>query len=137
MRTFDHIPIKTVRFWAWLDTSVTYMPAIPPLSLKFIAAIYWINGLLGGVATAPVFEPIHIVFVSLMGSLIAIWCAARLLTPTPIMAVIDGWGRLWIGLTFIYIMLALDGPPLLWCFVFTQWAGAFAQLREAYFPKSV
>ena len=136
MRSYDHIPLKTVRFWAWLDTAVTWVPAIPPLSIYFISGLYTMNGLIGGVSTAPVFEPIHLVFVSLMGSLVTIWCLARILFAAPWMAVVDGWGRLWIGATLVWIIFAMDGPPILWMFVFTEWIGAFAQLRVAYFPKA-
>lgn len=135
MRSFDHIPVKTVRFWAWLDSSVTWSLAIPPFSTYFIASLYWMNGLVGGAATAPTFEPIHILFVSLTGSLISVWVLARLLFAAPWMAVVDGWGRLWVGSTMVYILLLMNGPPVLWLFVFTEWIGAFGQLRAAYFSK--
>ena len=135
MRTFDHIPVKTVRFWAWLDTAVTWMPAIPPLSIYFVNGLYAMNGWLGGVAEAPVFEPIHLMFVSLMGSLVTLWCMVRILYTQPWMAAVDGWGRLWVGATLVWIILAMGGPPILWMFVFTEWIGAFAQLRAAYFPQ--
>lgn len=137
MRSFDHIPVKTVRFWAWLDTSVTWMPAIPPLSIYFINGLFWMNGLLGGTAQAPVFEPIHLMFVSLMGSLVTLWCVVRIVYAQSWMAVVDGWGRLWIGATLVWIIVAMGGPPVLWMFVFTEWIGAFAQLRAAYFAKAV
>lgn len=137
MQSFDHIPVKTVRFWAWLDTAVTWMPAIPPLSIYFVNGLFVMNGWLGGVAQAPVFEPIHLMFVSLMGSLVTLWCVVRILYAQPWMAVVDGWGRLWIGATLVWIILAMGGPPILWMFVFTEWIGAFAQLRAAYFTQRV
>lgn len=137
MRQFDHIPVSTVRFWAWLDTAVTWLPAIPPLSIYFISGLYTMNGWIGGVAQAPAFEPIHLVFVSLMGSLVTVWCLARILYAAPWMAVVDGWGRLWVGATLVWFLLAGGLPPILWMFVFTEWIGAFAQLRAAYFPKTV
>ncbi|MES2684682.1 MAG: hypothetical protein V4650_14270 [Pseudomonadota bacterium] len=136
MRQFEHIPVKTVRFWAWLDTAVTWMPAIPPLSMYFVGGLYWMNGLLGGTSEAPAFEAIHLMFVSLMGSLVTLWCVVRILYAQSWMAVVDGWGRLWIGATLVWIVLAMDGPPILWMFVFTEWIGAFAQLRAAYFPRA-
>ncbi len=136
MRRFDHISTKTVRFWAWLDTAVSWLPAIPPLSVHFIGGLYTLNGLMGGVSQAPVFEPIHLVFVSLMGSLVTVWCAARILYAAPWMAVVDGWGRLWVGATLVWFLVINGAPPILWLFVFTEWIGAFAQLRAAYFPKA-
>lgn len=133
---FAHIPAKDVRFWAWLDTSVTWSLALPPMAPKFVGFLYWLNGLIGGTGTAPVFEPVHILFVSITGSLVSIWCIARLLKPEGLLSVIDGWGRLWIGACIVWIILAMGGPPVLWLFVFTEWIGAVAQLRAAYFAKA-
>mgnify|MGYP006138192393 CR=1 FL=1 len=48
------------------------------------------------------------------------------------MAVIDGWGRLYVALVLVWFIVGLDGPPVLWLFVFTEGAGAVAQLRAAY-----
>lgn len=134
MRSFDHIPLTTVRFWAWLDTAVSWMPAVPPLSAFFIGGLYTMNGWIGGVAQAPVFDPIHLVFVSLMGSLVTLWCVVRILYTASWMAVVDGWARLWVGATLVWFLLAEGAPPVLWMFVFTEWIGAFAQLRAAYSP---
>ena len=36
--------------------------------------------------------------------------------------------------SIVWIILAMGGPPVLWLFVFTEWIGALAQLRAAYFP---
>jgi hypothetical protein len=136
MRDFSHIPVKTVRFWAWLDTAVSWMPALPFLSIHFVGGLYWMNGLIGGVAKAPAFEPIHLVFVSLMGSLVTLWCYVRIRHAQGWMSAVDGWGRLWIGATLVWFLLVGDVPPIFWMFVFTEWIGAFAQLRAAYFTKA-
>ena len=132
MRSFDHIPASTVRFWAWVDSGVTWMLALPPMAPKFIGMVFWLNGLLGGSSVAPVFEPIHLTFVCLTGALVSVWVIARLLNPMGLMAVIDGWGRLAVGAILVYVILVLGGPVALWLFVFTEWIGAVAQLRKAY-----
>ena len=131
MRSYDHVPASTVRFWALLDSAVSWTLSLPPLAPYFLKSIYWLNGLLGGVSQPPPFEPIHLLFVSLTGSLVSVWVLARLLHPVGLLAVIDGWARLWVGASLIWIM-ALGGPPVLWLFVVTEWAGALAQLRAAY-----
>jgi len=136
MRDFNHIPASTVRFWAWVDSAVTWSLALPPMAPQFIALIYWLNGLLGGSEVAPDFAPIHLVFVCLTGSLVSVWVIARLLHPAPILAVIDGWGRLWVGALLVWFILGLGAPPALWLFVFTEWIGALAQLRAAYWPRT-
>lgn len=131
----DHIPLATVRFWAWLDTAVSWMPALPPLSATFVGGLYWMNGLVGGSATPPAFDAVHLVFVSLMGSLVSLWCLVRIRYAQGWMAVVDGWGRLWVGATLVWFLLTSAVPPILWLFVFTEWIGAFAQLRAAYFAR--
>lgn len=131
MRSYDHIPARTVRFWAWLDSAVSWSLALPPLAPWFLKGIYALNGLFGGEPQPPPFEPIHLLFVSLTGSLVSVWVLARLLHPVGLLAVIDGWARLWVGASLIWIM-ALGGPPVLWLFVATEWAGGVAQLRAAY-----
>ncbi len=134
---YAHIPPSTVRFWAWLDSSVTWMLALPPLAPKFIAMIFTMNGWMGGASTAPVFEPIHLLFVCLTGALVSTWVVARLLVPLGVLAVIDGWGRLVVGFILIYCLLVLDAPMVLWMFVATEWLGALAQLRAAYWPQKL
>lgn len=131
---FDHIPARTVRFWALLDSAVGGLVALPFGAQLFVGFVYWLNGLLGGTATAPVFEPFQLLFVCLMGALVTVWVAARLLHPTGLMAVIDGWGRSYIALLLVYFILVQDAPVVLWFFVFTEGIGAVAQLRAAYAP---
>ncbi|MEC9365023.1 MAG: hypothetical protein VYC42_17520 [Pseudomonadota bacterium] len=132
MTRYDHVPARTVRFWAWLDSGVTLMLALPPLAPKFIAMLYWANGLIGGTVEAPAFEPIHYLFVYLTGTLVSVWVIARLLHPIGLFAVIDGWGRLYVALALAWVILGMDGPPILWLFVFTEGAGTVGQLRAAY-----
>ncbi|HSW12587.1 MAG TPA: hypothetical protein VLI06_07075 [Solimonas sp.] len=129
---YSHIRPSTVRFWAWLDSAVTVMLALPPLAPKFIAMIYWLNGRIGGVSTPPAFEPIHLLFVCLTGSLVSVWVVARLLHPIGLLAVIDAWARLWVALLLAYMILGMGAPPVLWLFVFTEGAGTAAQLRAAW-----
>ena len=133
---YDHIPARTVRFWAWLDSAVTWMLALPPLAPKFIATLYWLNGLIGGNPVAPAFEPIHLLFVCLTGALVSVWVIARLLHPVGLLAVIDGWARLYVAFVLVWFIVGMDGPSVLWLFVFTEGAGAVAQLRAAYWPRA-
>jgi hypothetical protein len=128
---FDHVPAATVRFWAWVDSGVTWMLAFPPAAKRFISGLYAVNGWLGGSAVPPPFEPIHWLFVSLTGSLVSIWVAIRLLHPIGLMAVVDGFGRIWIVGVLVWFIVVLGAPPVLWLFVLTEGVGGVAQLRAA------
>jgi len=126
------INARTVRFWAWVDSAVTVALALPPLAERFVALLYTVNGWTGGVSEAPTFEPIHLLFVCLLGALVSVWVIARLLRPLPLFGLIDGWGRAWVAAILLWFVCARDAPPVILFFVFTEGAGAVAQLWAGY-----
>lgn len=128
----DRVRRRTVRFWALVDSSVSYPLAIPPLAEHFLSMLYFVNGRLGGSATPPAFSPMALFFVCLCGTLIALWCLARYLKPIGLFALLDGWGRVWVSLLIVYFVTVADGPRVLLVFIVTEMAGAVAQLREVY-----
>lgn len=125
---FAHVSPRTVRFWAMLDSGVLSL-ALPFTAVLFLDAIYWLNGLFGGAATAPEFGALQMFFVNLSGVLVGVWVAARLLMPIGLLAFIDVIGRSAVALLIVWFVLAQDAPPVLWLFVFTEGIGALAQLR--------
>jgi hypothetical protein len=128
----DRVRPGKVRFWAVVDSAVSYPLALPPLAKHFIALLYTINGKLGGEATAPPFSSMQLFFVSLSGSLVAIWCIARYLKPIGLFALIDGWGRAWISALIVWFVAIEGAPRVLLLFVATEMIGAVAQLYEVY-----
>jgi hypothetical protein len=128
----DRVRRRTVRFWAMVDSGVSYPLALPPLAQHFIDVLYAINGKIGGDATAPAFSPMALFFVSLSGSLVAIWCVARYMKPIGLFAFIDGWGRVWISALIVWFVVVEGAPRVLLLFVATEMIGAVAQLREVY-----
>ncbi len=133
----DRVRRKTVRFWALLDTAVSYPLALPPMAEHFLSALYFMNGKLGGDPTVPAFAPMQLFFVSLSGSLVALWCLARYLKPIGLFALLDGWGRVWISLLIVYFVAVENAPRVLLVFIVTEMAGGIAQLREVYRPRTV
>ena len=125
---FDHVSPQTVRFWAFVDTSVIVL-ALPFTAKAFLSLIYWANGLLGHEATVPGFGAIQMFFVNLAGMLVAVWAIARLVHPIGLLAYIDALGRSAVALLIAWYVLSEGAPPILWFFVFTEGAGAVAQLR--------
>jgi len=129
---FEHVPPRTVRFWAWVDSSVTYTLALPFVAPGFLRLLYRINGWMGGAAIVPAFEPIQWFFVCLSGAMVSLWVIVRLLRPLGIFAVIDGYGRIWVSALILYFVILEGAPQVLLLFVGTEMAGAIAQLRIAY-----
>jgi hypothetical protein len=128
----DDVSPKTVRLWAWVDSSVTWTLAIPPMAKVFISTLYRINGWIGGESVAPAFLPVQLFFVSLSGVLISLWVLARLLHPAPVFALLDGWGRVAVSALLIFFVLVAGAPRVLLLFVVTEMAGAIGQLRVVY-----
>ncbi len=131
----DRVRRRKVRFWALVDSSVSYTLALPPLAQHFISLLYYVNGKLGGDAAAPDFTPLQMFFVSLSGSLITLWCVARYLKPIGLFALIDGWGRVWISLLIVWFVVVEGAPRVLLLFIVTEMIGAIAQLHEVYRRK--
>jgi hypothetical protein len=131
----DRVRRRKVRFWALVDSSVSYTLALPPLAEHFISLLYYVNGKLGGDATAPTFSPMQMFFVCLSGSLVALWCVARYLKPIGLFALIDGWGRVWVSLLIVWFVAVEGAPRVLLLFIITEMVGAIAQLYEVYRRK--
>jgi hypothetical protein len=128
----DRVRRKKVRFWALVDSSVSYTLALPPLAEHFISLLYYVNGKLGGGSVAPAFTPLQMFFVCLSGSLISLWCVARYLKPIGLFALIDGWGRVWVSLLIVWFVVVEGAPRVLLLFIATEMLGAVAQLHEVY-----
>jgi hypothetical protein len=133
--SLDRVRRRKVRFWAIVDSSLSYTLALPPLAEHFVSLLYNINGKLGGTADAPSFTPMQLFFVCLSGSLIGLWCIVRYVKPIGIFALIDGWGRVWISLLIVWFVAVEGAPRVLLLFVVTEMLGAVAQLHEVYFRK--
>ena len=128
----NHIAPAQVRFWAWVDSGIILVLAIPPLAGSFLHWLYRVNGWVGGPDTPPDFLPIHLFFVCLSGALVGVWVIARLLNPTGLMALIDGWGRAWVAGLILYFVIVRHAPVILLAFVITEGAGALIQLSLVY-----
>lgn len=117
-----------IRGWAALDLVLCASFAVPPLAVLFVSLLYALNGLLGGVSAAPPFEPVHWLFVCLMGGLGVAWAIARIVQPVRPLGVIDAVARLWVGALIAYFVLARGAPPVLLAFLATELGGALHQL---------
>lgn len=119
---------RIVRGWAVLDLVITALLAVPPLAVVFVNILYALNGHLGGVSARPPFEPVHWLFVCLMGALGVTWAAARILLPMRLLGRVDGIARLWVGALIAYFVFVRGAPPVLLAFLVTELAGALHQL---------
>jgi len=117
-----------IRGWAALDLVLSALFAVPPLAALLLGLLYALNGRLGGVSTAPPFEPVHWLFVCLMGALGVVWAVARLVEPVRRLGLIDVVARLWVAALIAYFVFARGAPTVLVLFLATELGGALHQL---------
>jgi hypothetical protein len=117
-----------IRGWAALDLVLCALFAVPPLAVLLLGLLYALNGRLGGVSTAPPFEPVHWFFVCLMGALGVVWAVARLVEPVRRLGLIDVVARLWVAALIAYFVFARGAPTVLVLFLATELGGALHQL---------
>jgi hypothetical protein len=127
---------QVIRGWAVLDLTVSTLFAVPPLAALLLDFLYSLNGRLGGVSVAPPFEPVHWLFVCLMGGLGVVWAVGRLVEPVRKLGLIDAAARLWVGALIAYFVFARGAPIVLLLFVATELGGALHQLWVLRRPAS-
>ena len=118
---------KVIRGWAVLDLTVSALFALPPLAALLLDVLYSLNGRLGGVSVAPPFEPVHWLFVCLMGGLGVVWAVARIVEPMRRLGLIDAAARLWVAVLIAYFVFVRGAPVVLLLFVATEFGGALHQ----------
>lgn len=118
---------QLTRASGWYDLMVT-AAFVTPWSF---AALYTLFGsvsqaldLPGGL---PTFEPIHMMMVNLMGSIVCVWSVLRIRDPQPIFGRYDAVGRALFATWQIYA-LSQGASPLIGIILFFELAWFFAQI---------
>lgn len=86
-----------------------------------------VHQMLGQFSPLPTFEPLHVLFANLLGSIVVVWAILRIRDPQPIFGLYDAAGR---GLFFtwqLYYLLAMNGTGLVWGFAAFELAFGFVQ----------
>jgi len=97
-----------------------------------------IHRVLGRFAILPDFEPLHILFANLMGSLVILWALLRTRDPRPVFGLYDSFSRLMFLTWEAYYLLVMNGSPIVWFFAFFEiFFGAIEGYGYLYLRKSV
>ncbi|MCU6497632.1 hypothetical protein LPN04_07500 [Rugamonas sp. A1-17] len=116
---------KIVLGSAIYDLIVT-APFATPWSFAFARTqLDGVNQSLGG-AALPAFEPFHVLFACLLGSVVLVWSLLRIGDPQQRFGRFDGAARLLFS-TWMIWTLAVTGAPLLWLFIVPELAFGVAQ----------
>lgn len=100
---------KIVRASAIYDLVVTAAFATP---WSFAIVYYFLNL----ISPEPVFEPTHMLFVNLFGSIVIVWSILRIRDPKPIYGFYDSIGRALFSTWFIYYLVLYSINPVTWIF---------------------
>ncbi len=118
--------LKIVRASAWYDVIATAALATP-----WTFEVFWrvMNQITANLALAPmpIFDPIHVLFANLLGSVVLVWAAVRLWQTKPGYGVFDGIARAFFAMWQV-VALHQGASPLIWPFLAAELAFGAAQL---------
>ena len=107
--------LKIVRASGVYDLLITAPFATPWSFLLVRSHLSDINQHLGG-AALPEFSPFHVLIACLLGSIVSVWSALRVLHPTRRLGRYDGTARFMFSFWMAWT-LWLTGEPVLWLFL--------------------
>ena len=69
---------------------------------------------IGMVYPLPPFEPMHVMFANLLGSVVVIWAFFRIRNPKPALGLFDSISRTLCLTWELYYVIAVHGSPVVW-----------------------
>lgn len=117
--------LRIVRASAIYDVLLTAPFSTPWTFALLHAQLSRINIGLGGSAL-PDFGPFHVMIACLMGSLVLVWSALRILRTEAILGRYDGIARFLFSVWMAWALL-ITGTPLLWLFVIPEFCWGVVQ----------
>ncbi|MGV8934615.1 MAG: hypothetical protein ACOH1I_08330 [Gallionellaceae bacterium] len=71
---------------------------------------------LGAISPLPEFQPLHVFFVNLLGSIVVVWSLLRIWRPEPIYGLFDSCGRALFFSWQVYYLIVWNITPVVWLF---------------------
>lgn len=81
-----------------------------------------------GQGSFPLFEPLHMLFVNLLGGVVIVWSLVRLRSPAAVFGLFDGLTRIFFCTLFLYYLLQWQVSGLVYLFLVPEALWALAQL---------
>ena len=128
MKTFKINYRKLVRISGIYDLIVTFPFALPGLVSLQLATMVKMQDGLGLSGQFPVFEPAHLFFLNLLGSIVTVWSLLRIVKPEPLFGLADGIARVAFSSLMIYYLVAWNIPQVVVMFLVPEILFGFAQL---------
>lgn len=101
------------------------IPVVSGFELQLLLRLHDVLGLEG---SFPVFEPLHLLFVNLLGGVVIVWSLVRLRSPDAIFGLFDGLIRAFFCALFLYYLLLWQVSGVVYLFLVPEALWALAQL---------
>ncbi|QTD97193.1 hypothetical protein [Streptomyces cyanogenus] len=118
--------LRIVRTSGWYDLVVTAGFATP-WTYALVHRLLSAGGDAAGLGTMPALTPMQTLYANLMGSVVLVWSALRVVRPLPLHGLLDGIARVLFSLWFAYA-LAHGGPRVLGPFLVVEVSFGIVQL---------
>ena len=127
--------IRIIKMSAWYDLIVT-LPFMFPFSAAIIISKFSLfNQYMGWEGEIPVFEPFHIFFMNLLGSIVVAWSILRIIRPIKLYGLVDGITRLFFSFWMAYYAMLFTGTSVLWIFFIPELIWGIIQLLSYQISK--
>ena len=128
MKNFEVNYRKLVRASGIYDLIVTFPFAVPGLVSIQLATMMKVSEGLSLSGQFPVFEPAHLFFLNLFGSIVTIWSVLRILKPEPMFGLVDGIGRMVFSSLMVYYLVVWSIPQIIVLFLVPEILFGITQL---------
>ncbi|HLG23293.1 MAG TPA: hypothetical protein VI382_10795 [Candidatus Manganitrophaceae bacterium] len=128
MKGFEKNFRRVVWAGALYDLIVVAPYAFPVLvdwQIEFLTGLHKKLGLAGSI---PPFEPTHLFFLNLFGSVVVVWAALRLVRPEPLFGLFDGFGRALFSAWMLYYLIVWQITYLVVVFLIPEMIWGIVQL---------
>jgi hypothetical protein len=82
---------------------------------------------LGLISPLPEFQPLHMFFVNLLGSIVVVWSILRIWRPEPILGLFDSFARSLFLFWQVYYLIVYGISPVVWVFAAFEFAFGASQ----------
>jgi hypothetical protein len=117
--------VKASAIYDWIVTAPFAFPVLVSLQFSTLTGLHHYLGLSG---QFPAFEPMHLFFVNLMGSVVLVWSTLRIHKSEPLFGFYDGIARMLFSSWMLYYMIFGNATQLLIFFVVPEALWGIVQL---------
>ena len=126
---------KVVRVSAIYDVLMTFPFAFPVLAAWSINLLTEMHTQYSFSGSIPIFLPMHLFFVNLMGSVVLVWSAIRIYTAEPILGLYDSFARFLFSFAMLFYLLGHDATGILWVMFIPELAWGLVQFFGYFYSQ--